>query len=168
MPVYLFTLHAYRSWNADDPRGYVRRGQGLLEPNPGVAAAYNMTATESAVRFSEHNQRTICWIAYDLCLRREWRLHAIAIIPSHAHVLMSWTDDSDRRKVFQKVKNLMSLQLNKKSLRSRKHWFSRGGSKQPVEDRDHFEYLLYKYLPEHNGFFWREGDDPPVEPESCG
>lgn len=138
----------------------------MLEPDHEVAAVYDYAATESPVRFNEHNQHTMGWIAYDCCRRRSWRLHAISIIPSHAHALLSWTDDIDRRKVFQKVKNLMSFQLNQKSLRKRQHWFSRGGSKQPVEDREHLEYLIYKYLPEHNGYFWKEGDEPPVEPQS--
>ena len=29
MPVYLFTFHAYGSWLPDNPRGYVRRKEGI-------------------------------------------------------------------------------------------------------------------------------------------
>ena len=34
MPVYHITLHAYRSWSPDHPRGYTRRGKGYQKPDP--------------------------------------------------------------------------------------------------------------------------------------
>ena len=51
MPCYLFTLHAYRSWNADHPRGFVRE-QGRIEPpNPKLARFYDRNAKQPPVRF---------------------------------------------------------------------------------------------------------------------
>lgn len=164
MPVYLFTMHAYRSWMPDRPQGYVRRGKGLLEPDCGRAFAYRQAATEPPVSFGPVEYPVMAWIAHDCCVNRGWQLRAITIVPSHTHVVVSWRDAIDRGEVFAKIKNLMSLELNRRAGQHREHWFSRSGSKQQVKDREHYERLLNEYLPKHNGYFWREGMPPPQRP----
>ncbi|WP_231956296.1 hypothetical protein [Posidoniimonas polymericola] len=106
----------------------------------------------------------MAWITHDCCQNRGWQLRAIAIIPSHTHLVVSWRDVTECGKVFAKIKNLVSLELNRSGDRRREHWFSRSGSKQQVKDREHYERLLCRYLPKHNGYFWREGMPPPQKP----
>lgn len=168
MAVYLFTIHAYRSWNADNPRGYVRRGEGILPADAGMAKAYDQAASELPVIFGLDEQQVLLWIAHDCCCRRNWRLHTITFESTHLHAVVSWIDQTEQTKVFQKIKNLMSRELNLRTEAKRKHWLSGGGSRQRVKDRAHFEHLVNIYLPKHRGLFWKEGDQPPQPPTSVG
>lgn len=164
MPVYLFTIHSYRSWTPDDSRGYVRRKQGIQEPDDGMARAYADAATEEPYLLDELAQSILCWIIYDCCGRRKWRLHGVAFEPTHVHILVSWKNESAMPEVFKRLINLMSWALGQKVVVKRKHWFSKFGSRQQVKDRGHFDHLMGVYLPKHGGLVWREGDDPPCEP----
>jgi len=164
MPVYLFTFHAYRSWNADDRRGFVSRGKGVQSPNQALAQAYNNSAKSRPALFGQAAQRILLWIGYDVCQRRGWRLHYAAIEPSHVHYLVSWNDELAWQEVSRRLKNVASTMLGRKINDRKGHWFSRSGSRKRVCDRQHFEYLMEVYLPRHKGLLWREGQPPPVEP----
>ena len=166
MPVYLFTVHSYRSWNPDDRRGYVRRGQGILESDAGMAHAYADSATEEPFLFGSFEQTALHWIVWDCCQRRDWRLHGVAFEPTHVHILLSWKDDTAMPEVFRKMKNLMSRELGLRCTPKRSHWFSKFGSRQQVKDQRHFDHLMSAYLPKHGGLVWRDGEPPPTEPST--
>jgi hypothetical protein len=133
MPVYLFTFHAYRSWNPDHPRGYVRRDEGVLPRDPEMAGRDDRHARHPPVRFDREIQRILVEEAQDICNRRDWRLHQIATGVSHVHVLVSWQEEA----------------LSWKDVHDT---FKR------VRDREHFEYLMTEYLPSHRGQAWSERD----------
>ena len=166
MAVYLFTYHAYRSWNANNSRGYVRKGQGVLAPDAARALQYNRSAKEPPARFSAEYQQVMLWILADACQRREWRLHRVATETSHVHVLVSWRDFLTWQKVRGKLKNLMSRELGRQSSLPGRRWFSGGASRKRVRDRQHFDYLMTKYLPRHNGLVWKEGEPLPWRPSA--
>jgi hypothetical protein len=166
MAVYLFTYHAYRSWDADNPRGYVRKGQGILAPDAAVALQYNRSAIEPPVLFSAEHQQVLLWILVDACRRREWRMHRVAGEPSHVRVLVSWRDFLSWQKVRDKLKNLMSLELGRQFSAQGRRWFSKGASRKRVRDRRHFEYLMNIYLPRHGGLVWKEGESLPWCPSA--
>jgi REP element-mobilizing transposase RayT len=166
MPVFLITIHAYRSWNADHPRGYVRHGKGILPPNAEQAKAYDKRAADLPALFGDADQAAIASIAADACIRRDWRLHAIALEPSHVHILMSWKDDTRSDSVCGKLKNLISRELNL-GLATKRKWLSRGASRKRVNDRGHFDHLVLNYLPKHGGLFWKEGMPPLPPPASA-
>ncbi len=161
MAVYLFTYHAYRSWNADRPQGFVLRGKGIQSPNEPLARQYDARASQSEAAFSERHQRTMIWIAWDACERRDWRLHYSATDPSHAHVLVSWREFQPWEQVRAKIKNLMSWALGKEFEVKGRNWFVGGASRKQVENQRHFDYLMNVYLPKHSGLSWREGEEPP-------
>ena len=75
MPVYHFTLHAYRSWRPDHPKGYTKRGEGYQPPDPEQARKYDERATQEPATFDEETQRVLIRSAYDFCHRRKYRLH---------------------------------------------------------------------------------------------
>ena len=164
MPVYLFTFHAYRSWNADNPRGFVRVGKGILPPDPETARHYDHHASGPPIRFGAFHQRVLIWIAHDACVRRRWRLHYTATDPTHVHVLVSWRGDEPWEKVRDRLKNLASLMLGRKFDKTGHKWLTRKGSRKRVRDRKHFDYLVQEYLPGHRGLKWCEGDPAPAEP----
>jgi hypothetical protein len=57
--VYHFTLHAYRSWRPDHPRGYTRKGIGYVSSDPDRADKYDRNAKQEPVQFDERTQREI-------------------------------------------------------------------------------------------------------------
>jgi hypothetical protein len=158
MAAYLFTYHAYRSWNADKPRGYVRKGRGILAPDAAMAHQYNWSAKEPPVLYSAEYQQVMLWILADACQRRDWRLHRVAGEPSHVHTLVSWRDFLPWQKVRDKLKNLMSFELGRQFSAPGRRWFSGGASRKRVRDRQHFDYLMTKYLPRHSGLVWKVGE----------
>ena len=166
MSVYLFTFHAYRSWNADNPRGYVRRGQGMFSPDVTQAHRYDQHAKQPPMLFEETHQRVMLWIVSDACQRRGWRLHQIACESTHIHVLVSWKNFLHWEQVSSKLKNLMSRELGRRLSLPGRRWFSTKGSRKRVRDRRHFEYLMQRYLPGHHGLVWREGDPLPQLPSA--
>jgi REP element-mobilizing transposase RayT len=164
MPAYLFTLHSYRSWNADHPRGFVRFGKGVQAPSKSVARIYDHRAKQPPVLFDDRMQRTIAWIVWDACRNRDWGLHCVAFEPSHVHLLVSWRTDGDWREVRKKLKNLISWSLAREFGHEGRRWLVRKGSRKRVCDRAHFDYLITRYLPRHGGLFWKQGDFPPEAP----
>lgn len=164
MPACLFTLHSYRSWNADNLRGYVRYGKGIQPPSSSVAKYYDSRAKQLPVVFGKRHQSTIVWIVWDACRTRDWRLHCVAFEASHVHVLVSWRSADDWQSVHRKLKNLISWALAKDFASEGRRWLVRRGSRRRVCDRRHFDYLMATYLPRHRGVLWKEGDAPPETP----
>ncbi len=164
MPVYLFTYHAYRSWNPDHPRGFVQPGKGIQSPSRALARAYAAAAKQPAVLFEDPHQQVLLWIGHDACERRGWRLHGVATEPTHVHYLIGWTDELSWNDVSKRVKNLASTTLGRKLGSPGRRWISNGSSRKRVREQVHFDYLTKVYLPRHGGLCWREGDPPPEEP----
>ncbi|MGC8625694.1 MAG: hypothetical protein ACP5VQ_10595 [Phycisphaerae bacterium] len=85
-----FVLHAYRSWNADNPRGYVKRGHsGILAPDKYLAQARDYLATQPPVVWDDQYQRLIIALITEVCVKEIWRLHGIAVTPTHVHAVAS-------------------------------------------------------------------------------
>lgn len=162
VPVYLFTYHAYRTWNPDHPRGFVQdQERGYQPPNKALAAEYDRAATAPPALFDGLAQDFLVRMAYDFCVRRGYRLHAIATDPTHVHVVVSWRDGMTWTSIRQSLKNLLSLGLNRMHPGRSEKWFSRGASRKRVRDAAHLRHLLETYLPRHRGLRWTEGDAPP-------
>ena len=90
MPVYHFTLHAYRSWSPNHRRGYTERGKGYQPPNQERADQYDNNARQPKVTFDRLIQEVMILGAHDICRRRRWRLHAVGTEASHVHIVLSW------------------------------------------------------------------------------
>jgi len=148
MPVYLFTFHSYCSWMPDRRQGFVRRGRGILPANDYLAEQYRERAQGSEITFDA----TLGWALIDetatLCAEAQWRLHEVAVVTSHVHVLVSWKSEERADEVATRIKQRQGRALS--LLRDRPGpWFSRGKSRKRVRDRRHFEHLMTKYLPRH-------------------
>jgi hypothetical protein len=73
LAVYLFTYHAYRSWNADHRRGYTSKEEGVLPPDQQQAEFYDRNAKQPAVEFDRVMQAVLIAGAADVCRHRDWR-----------------------------------------------------------------------------------------------
>ena len=158
MPVFHFTLHAYRSWPADHPDGYCRRGiKGVLPADPVVARQWDRHARALPVAFDRLCALRIIEVARKLALERQWRLHGIAVTAQHIHAVLSWRGREPPETVKQYLKGRTSRELSAAGLHHPGKKFSRGALAVQVRDQAHLRRLLEEYLPGHCGEFWREG-----------
>jgi REP element-mobilizing transposase RayT len=156
MAVYHFTLHAYRSWRPDHPRGYTKRGKGYQPPDPEQAKKYDERAKQDPAKFVLEAQRVIIRVSHEFCTERKFRLHAVGNEIGHVHLVMSWRGFCHWHEVMRRLKNILSMRLNRHFNCRGKRWFVRGASRKRVVSRAHLDRLLDKYLPDHPGLFWRE------------
>jgi len=160
MPCYLFTYHAYRSWMPDRPRGFVRRGKGILPPDKKLAYQYEKNATETPVQFQQEQQHALIRRALTACSDHlSARCHGISTDSTHIHILMSWKSQRSWKSMRSSIKSALSRQLNTQF--GRRTWFAESASRKQVRDREHFDYLMLKYLPNHRGQQWYEGQPNP-------
>lgn len=164
MPCYLFTFHTYRSWMPDHPRGFVQKGKGIQPTNPELSASYRNAASNEPFEFDKPTQRFVIDVVRDMGIRHGWRIHFVACEPTHVHILASWGSQENWPRVRARIKNIVSLELSKRSGQLGRKWLSRGGSRKRVKDRKHFDYLATVYLPRHRGETWCEsGSEVRVE-----
>lgn len=152
MPVYHFVLHAYRSWNADHPQGYCRKGEpGVFAPDSGLAAHRNTIALCLAVVWDRADQELLMAFAHEVCARRCWRIHGIAVTETHAHLVVSWRGKTPAMQVQRTMKQIMALQLGRRHNAAGRRWFSRGGKPLRVHNPGHLRTLIMAYLPSQGG-----------------
>jgi hypothetical protein len=161
LAVYHFTIHAYRSWRPDNPRGYVHHTDGLLPTDEEMARWYDHHAKFGRMNFEHEIQLLLTREMHAICLRNAWRLHAIGNEETHLHGLVSWKDFIESGEVVRRLKGALSHHLGKQIGPPGRKWFSRGASEKRVKDREHFDYLVETYLPSHSGVFWKEGQPLP-------
>jgi REP element-mobilizing transposase RayT len=154
MAVYHFTLHAYRSWTPAHPRGYVRRGKGILPTDKKMADAYARAAKQPPVVFTKQIQKILIDTARAECAAKNWRLHCAATDSTHVHLLVSWKTFIPWNNVIHRLKNILSYRLGRELATPGRQWFVRGESRRRVRNRDHLQYLIQKYLPSHGGLTW--------------
>src|SRR2546429_9481265 len=161
MPVYHFTLHAYRSWKPDHPRGYTKRGEGYQKPDSDEARKRDERAKQDPAKFVREVQVLLIRGAYDFCQRRKFRLHGSGNEEGHVHFAISWRGFSDWREVMRRLKNVLSTMLNQHFKTPGKRWFVRGGSRKRVSNVRHLTHLVRTYFPSHPGVCWCEGAPLP-------
>ncbi len=154
MPCYLFTYHAHGSWMPDNPRGYVRRGAGILAPDKVMAARYRGKLAEGAVSFDARVQHRLIEEALVAAAHQQLRCHFLATESTHLHALVSWRIDRDWQTVRAKLRESLTRRLNREL--EKRAWFSKSPSRKRVTDRRHFDYLMEVYLPRHSGLKWSE------------
>ncbi len=153
-----FVFHAYRSWNADNPNGYVKRGRlGILAPDISLARARDLLATHPSIRWDVQYQELIFAIIREICDTEVWRLHGIAITPTHIHSVVSTHQALDLHWVQRRMKQQLGRRLSLRTGNRGKRWLSRGGQPTRVKDSKHLHYLLREYLPQQGGLYWCEG-----------
>jgi len=164
MPVYHFTLHAYRSWTPAHRRGYVRRGKGILPTDPKMAQVYARAAKQPPVIFTTQIQKMLIEVARAECAAQHWRLHAAATDKTHVHFLVSWKAFIPWNDVIKRLKNFLSYRIGRELGIPGRRWFVRDQSRRRVIERGHFEDLIHEYFPKHDGVGWKQ---PTSAPQIC-
>ncbi len=154
MPCYLFTYHAYRSWLPNRRQGYVRRKEGILPTDFRMANQYASNAVEELVEFHAEHQRIAIATVQEAVTHIACRLHFASTDATHIHALVSWVGPRTWEQNRNSIKRSLTIQLKRQC--ERRTWLSEGASRKRVRDRAHFEYLMNKYLPKHDGWKWSE------------
>ena len=160
MPVYHFIFHAYRSWNAEHPRGYVQRGErGVMRPSPSLGYVRDKLARNMPVSFDCAEREFLVEAVKDAASQRKWQLYGVAVVEGHLHVVVGWQDSGiDYLFVQARIKRALGYLLAQRHGTKGRPYFSRGGSPERVRNRKHLRHLLDVYLPGHHGAHWtREG-----------
>lgn len=157
MPVYHFTFHAYRSWNADHERGYLQRGEkGIKKANIPLAYMRDRLASEQPVKFNKDEAKFLVEPMEETVARRGWELYGVTVTENHLHAVVSWpTAEFDAQAVQARLKRALGYLLAKRNKTQRKSYFSRGGVPKLVKNMNHLRFLLAEYFPKHHGVFWR-------------
>jgi hypothetical protein len=155
MPVFHFTLHAYRSWNTDHPRGYVQRGEWGIKPtNIPLANARDDLARFDEVHFDLADAEFLVKESHDVVRRRGLTLYGVTVIDTHVHLIAGWQGKKDEENVQGRLKNGFSFVLARRHDTKGRPYFSRGGVPERVRSKRHLKYLLEEYLPDHHGPIW--------------
>ena len=154
MPVYHIIVHGFLTWDADNPKGYYRRGRGRFAAEPQLAAHWERSARFPTLLWSWDDQNLLCQTVQETSARRQWTVYAIASQPTHLHIVLAWHTLHPPERVQQTLKQMMSLALGSIHGRGRR-WFSRNGVPQRIKNRTHLRHLLYDYLANQAVIFWR-------------
>ena len=128
-----------------------------------MAREYDDRAKHTRVYFDDAMQEVLILGCIDICRRRGWRCHVVGTDPSHFHVVVSWKRFVRWEYVRQKIKNILSLLLGRLANQPGRPWFVREGSRKRVENQKHLDHLVQKYIPDHPGRCWIEGQPFPID-----
>jgi REP element-mobilizing transposase RayT len=165
----MFTLHAYRSWMPDQRRGFVVRGKGIQQSDAERARWYHSMATHERMVFNDQRCEQIVTAAREACGDKRWRLHAVVVVWTHVHLLVSWRGFQDVKRARAVLKRGIATRLRDWSGEDRK-WFAGKGSVKRVCDESHYRCLMQRYLPEHRRYGGRQWYEEPRRPRKrrCG
>jgi len=159
MPVYHFVMHSYGTWQPDHKAGWYQHGvRRKLAPSKGIARHRREVQRWPTVHFSVDEQSQILILVRDIGEKRNWRCHAVAINPTHMHMIVSWRSAHTAAVVRHTYKRLLGLRMARLRKQPGRQWFSEGGRPSRIKDHDHLSRLLDFYLPKQGGTLWREKD----------
>jgi hypothetical protein len=127
-----------------------------------MASNYDEAASQDAVRFDAPTQLDLLRLTQLICSEEKWCIEGAGFDPSHMHVAISWRIRMTWNEVDRRLKNLLSLKLNREKNTPAKRWFARRhGAPRRVMTREHLSYLLQTYFPDHPGVYWCKGTSSP-------
>ncbi len=152
MPVYLFTIHGYRTWMPDHPDGYTRKNEGVFAPDDAMNESYARRSAFDEIRFDVMRQKTVVDACIEFCQTISARLYYGVCVDTHVHPLVGWTDDREWGRIHDRLKSVIALKLARSEGVKDRRWLASGRSGERVETSEHFGHLMTVYLPDHVGY----------------
>ncbi len=132
---YLITWTAYGSWLPGDARGWVRKGEPVIQPGNGRKVRdATQRMRQEAVLLSPDQRETIRRTIEEHCRIRGWRLDALNIRSNHVHLVVA--ADLRPESVMEQLKAWCSRRLNE-SGDCRRKWWTEHGSTKWINDVDY-------------------------------
>ena len=165
MPVYHFTLHAYRSWSpAHGPPRIVAGtpASNLVIRSPTHDGRCSTMVLQSIPKSSSHPNFRKSWCS-DVPISANAGVGASTLsqlirLTSTALSLARFPGVASRHGETQEPPEPLPWKATRESGR---RWFVNRGSRKRVINPDHLDYLVKTYLPDHRGSQWREGKPLP-------
>ncbi len=85
-----------------------------------------------------------------------WKIHAVAVVHNHMHVILSWDSQVHISMIKARLKQQLTHALNSSTSQYKQKWFGRGSGVCKIRDMDHLIELVKKYLPQHGDYVWIE------------
>ena len=159
---YFITFHTYGTWL----HGHARGSVDVLHNRPGTpylpADAVRATAARSLMKYPEMRlsvdaQRCVTETIREVCMHRNWRLHAVHVLESHVHVVVTSLDAPE--KVMSDVKAWCSRRLREQGhvTGSQRVWSDHGSTRYlntPPSLAGEICYTLYEQGKRETGTFW--------------
>ena len=136
----------------DRKRGYVKRDKGVLPPDPDMAGRYKQNMKESPVEFDADKQRAMLDEMRIGSKFQRFDLRGVGTDPTHLHGLVSWRDERSWDRLRNGIRSSLTRRLNREF--EKRSWFVEGASRKRVVERQHYDYLIDTYLPDHPGLKW--------------
>ncbi len=118
-----------------------------------MGKAYRQAMQDVQSSFEEEQQLVAINSLIEGASHIEYDLHAVAMDPTHIHVLVSWRN-ATRTWMQNRTSLKRSITITLQSECYRWQWLAGGASRKRVNDRQHFDHLRDVYLPSHRGWKW--------------
>jgi len=168
---WFMTWRTYGTWlpGQDGFVGYYRQPERIIENE------YGTPSTPAIPKLEEYSRSRMLGDAIELSLpqgqiileqiretmsHKKWILHAVAIVITHVHVVLSVPGDPEPSEILRILKSYTSRRLNDNfSLPHSPRWFAEGGSKRLVAG-DHREVVEYVRSQHPHLLVWVESKPP--------
>jgi len=149
---YFITWTTYGTWLPGDPRGWVKRGQWVVQPPDAPQEQQARDKMMGGVVVLTSEQRTIVdAVVVDHCRIRNWPLHTRNVRTNHVQVVV--TAPVDPKVVREQLKAWASRRLSEAAgLRAankngQRRWWTEKGDIEWVRDEEHLAQII-RYVQE--------------------
>ena len=157
MRFWYLTSTTYGTWLPGDARGSVGRtktysdprthdnvrGEPLTPSSPGLASASHQSLRSLPVYFSAEQAVVVLTQFLETAAYRGWRIHAVAVMRNHFHLLVEVPDDPEPGRVLGDFKSYASRALNRRFGRRVDWWTDRGSTRPKKSERSRYAAVRY-------------------------
>ncbi|MBV9122202.1 MAG: hypothetical protein JO112_02430 [Planctomycetes bacterium] len=138
---YFFTWTTYGTWLPGDARSWVDGATHQIHftPDPQREARARAALVEPPLTLNLAQRLVVAKVVRDHCRIRGWELHAVNVRTQHVHVVAGIL--CAPAKALAEFKAWATRRL-KESQPTRQHWWTEGGSKQPLWREDELEAAI--------------------------
>lgn len=132
----------YGTWLPGDARGWLKKNSpGIQPPDPEREQRAPERMAEAAVSLTKRQRGLVEQTVQEHCRIRHWTLHAVNVLSTHVHVVV--TADRDADDVMNQFKAWCSRRLSDSAGldnvvahgAGRRRWFTEGGDKEVIENK---------------------------------
>ena len=136
----------------DRKRGFTKRDNTILPPDPNMADRYRRNMKDDPVKFDEGIQKAMIDEIMVASRFQRFVPRGLGTDDSHIHALVTWTDKRVWSQLRDGIRYSITKRLNKQF--GRRRWLVESASRKRVRNRDHYDYLTKTYIPDHPGWKW--------------
>ncbi|HEX4588901.1 MAG TPA: hypothetical protein VH120_03170 [Gemmataceae bacterium] len=148
---YFITWTTYGTWLSGDQRGWIKRGQWVVQPpDPELELRSRQAMTGDFIVLTPEQRAIVDQVVVDHCRIRNWVLHARNVRTNHVHLVLS--APVHPRVIREQLKAWASRRLSDAAaLRGhgrdgRRRWWTEKGDIEWIRDEDNLERVIHYVL----------------------